>query len=216
MVLERLTPRGLRRSRAAVYSGGERRPVVKVCVFCSSSDAVDGAYLAVAEDLGDLIGGGGHTLVFGGGSVGLMGATARAVHRSGGRVIGIIPTFMNRPGVPYLECDELTFTKDMRERKASMMELSDAFIALPGGFGTLEEISEVITQKQFGFINAPLVAVNVGGFYDPLMAFFERFYELSFAKPAFRATCPFVATPLEAMSYIREYRPPAVTSKWFT
>jgi uncharacterized protein (TIGR00730 family) len=188
---------------------------MKVCVFCSSSDAVDGAYIDAAAEMGALIGRGGHTLVFGGGKVGLMGATARAVHESGGRVIGVIPTFMNRPGVPYLECDELTFTKDMRERKALMMEVSDAFIALPGGFGTLEEISEVITQKQFGFITAPLVAVTTAGFFEPLAAFFEKFYAQSFAKPVFRASCPFVATPAEAMAYISEYRPPAVTSKWF-
>jgi cytokinin riboside 5'-monophosphate phosphoribohydrolase len=189
---------------------------VKICVFCSSSDAVDGSYLAAAAEMGALIGRGGHTLVFGGGRVGLMGETARGVHGAGGRVIGVIPSFMNKPGVPYLECDELTFTKDMRERKALMMEMSDAFVALPGGFGTLEEISEVITQKQFGFITAPLIAVNTAGFFDLLAAFFERFYSLSFAKPVFRATCPFVATPTEAMAYITEYTPPAVTSKWFT
>jgi uncharacterized protein (TIGR00730 family) len=189
---------------------------MKICVFCSSSDAVGEAYTSAAAAMGALIGQGGHTLVYGGGRVGLMGATARAVHQHGGRVIGIIPTFMTRPGVPYLECDELSFTRDMQERKAMMMKMSDAFIALPGGFGTLEEMSEVITQKQFGFITAPLAAVNTAGFFDPLAAFFETFYSLSFAKPVFRATCPFVATPADAMTYITEYTPPAVTSKWFT
>jgi len=94
--------------------------------------------------------------------------------------------------------------------------MSEAFVALPGGFGTLEEISEVITQKQFGFITAPLVAVNTEGFFEPLAAFFETFYRLSFAKPAYRATCPFVATPGDAMGYIRDYSPPATISKWFT
>jgi uncharacterized protein (TIGR00730 family) len=189
---------------------------MKICVFCSSSDAVGEAYTSAAAAMGALIGQGGHTLVYGGGRVGLMGATARAVHQHGGRVIGIIPTFMNRPGVPYLECDELSFTKDMRERKALMMEMADAFIALPGGFGTLEEMSEVITQKQFGFHKGPLVAVNTAGFYDALAAFFDGFYAQSFAKPAFRATCPFVATPEAAMAYIADYTPPALTSKWFT
>ena len=97
--------------------------------------------------------------------------------------------------MPNLDCDELQFTKDMQERKARMMRMSDAFVALPGGFGTLEEMSEVITQKQFDFIKGPLVAVNTAGFYDHLAAFFEKFYEQQFAKPAFRATCPFVARP---------------------
>jgi cytokinin riboside 5'-monophosphate phosphoribohydrolase len=188
---------------------------MRICVFCSSSDAVAPSYTAAAADLGALIGRGGHTLVYGGGRVGLMGATARAVHQAGGRVVGIIPEFMNRPGVPYLECDELSFTKDMRERKARMVEMAEAFVALPGGFGTLEELSEVITLKQFGFHAGPLVAVNTAGFYDALSDFFEGFYRESFAKTAFRATCPFVATPGAAMEYIAGYTPPPLTSKWF-
>jgi cytokinin riboside 5'-monophosphate phosphoribohydrolase len=189
---------------------------MKICVFCSSSDAVDRVYIDAAETLGRLIGGGGHTLVYGGGRVGLMGAAARAVHATGGRVIGIIPTFMNRPGVPYTECDELELVETMAVRKTRMMALGEAFIVLPGGFGTLEEMSEAMTQKQFEFLKAPLVAVNTNGFYDGLAAFFERYYAERFAKPAFRATCPFVATPEEAMAYLGEYQPPAPTSKWFT
>jgi cytokinin riboside 5'-monophosphate phosphoribohydrolase len=188
---------------------------MRICVYCSSSDAVDAAYQEAARELGELIGGGGHTLVYGGGRVGLMGAAARAVHASGGRVIGVIPSFMDRPGVPYRECDELEFTADMPSRKKRMMDLGEAFIALPGGFGTLEELSEVITQKQFDLITAPLVAVSVNGFYDGLAAFFERFYAERFAKPGFSATCPFVATPAQAMEYIRGYTPPAPMSKWF-
>jgi hypothetical protein len=89
-------------------------------------------------------------------------------------------------------------------------------VVLAGGFGTLEEMAEVITQKQFDFLKGPLVAVNTEGFYDHLALFFEGFYERKFAKPAFRATCPFVASPAEAMSYITGYTPPAPTSKWFT
>ncbi len=189
---------------------------MRICVFCSSSDAVDPVYRAAAEGLGALIGGEGHTLVFGGGRVGLMGSVARAVHAAGGRVIGVLPVFMNRPGVPYEACDELEITQTMSERKARMMALAEAFVALPGGFGTLEEISEVITQKQFDFVKAPLVAVNANGFYDPLAALFERYYEQRFAKEAYRATCAFVATPAEAMSYIRSWQPPPPVSKWFT
>jgi cytokinin riboside 5'-monophosphate phosphoribohydrolase len=189
---------------------------VRICVFCSSSDAVDGEYLDAASAMGRLIGAGGHTLVFGGGRVGLMGATARAVHAAGGRVIGIIPRFMDKPGVPYTECDELEFTQTMAERKGRMMTLAEAFVALPGGFGTLEEMSEIITQKQFEIVKAPLVAVNTRGFYDPLAAFFEVFYERRFAKPAYRATCPFVPTPEVAMEYVTSYSPPPSTSKWFT
>ena len=189
---------------------------MKICVFCSSSDAVDAVYRSAASEMGALIGRGGHTMVYGGGRVGLMGAVARSAKENGARVIGIIPEFMNRPGVPNLDCDELQYTPDMRERKARMMAMSDAFVALPGGFGTLEEMSEAITQKQFGLLTGPLVAVNTRGFYDHLASFFEEFYERKFAKPAFRATCPFVAGPADAMSYIDGYKPPAPTSKWFT
>jgi hypothetical protein len=189
---------------------------MNICVFCSSSDAVDGVYRSVAAELGALIGQGGHTMVYGGGRVGLMGAAAQAAKEHGARVIGIIPEFMNRPGVPNLDCHELHYTRDMQERKAKMMEMSEAFVALPGGFGTLEEMSEVITQKQFDFLKAPLVAVNTQGFYDHLAALFEEFYGRKFAKPAFRATCPFVGTPAEAMAYIGSYTPPGSTSKWFT
>ena len=189
---------------------------MNICVFCSSSDAVDGVYRSAAAELGALIGRGGHTMVYGGGRVGLMGAAAQAAKEHGARVIGIIPEFMNRPGVPNLDCHELHYTRDMQERKAKMMEMSEAFVALPGGFGTLEEMSEVITQKQFDFLKAPLVAVNTQGFYDHLAAFFEEFYGRKFAKPAFRATCPFVRSPAEAMVYIGSYTPPVSTSKWFT
>jgi uncharacterized protein (TIGR00730 family) len=189
---------------------------MNICVFCSSSDALDAQYRSAAAEMGALIGRGGHTMVYGGGRVGLMGAAARSARENGARVIGIIPEFMNRPGVPNLDCDELQYTPDMRERKARMMAMSDAFVALPGGFGTLEEMSEVITQKQFEFLKAPLVAVNTRGFFDHLAAFFEEFYEQKFAKPAFRATCPFVASPEDAMSYIASYTPPPSTSKWFT
>ena len=188
---------------------------MKVCVFCSSSDAVDGAYLRVAEELGRLLGAGGHTMVYGGGRVGLMGVAARAAKENGARVIGVLPEFMNRPGVANPDCDELELAPDMKERKARMMRVSDAFVALPGGFGTLEELSEVITQRQFEFIRGPVVAVNTSGFYDHLAALFERFYRDNFAKAAFRATCPFVAGAAEAMEYIRTYSPPPPVSKWY-
>jgi hypothetical protein len=189
---------------------------MRICVFCSSSDAVEEVYKSVASEIGALIGRGGHHLVYGGGRVGLMGATARAARENGARVIGVIPEFMNRPGIVDHECHELQYTKDMRERKARMMDMSEAFIALPGGFGTLEEMSEVITLKQFDFLKAPLVAVNIRGFYDHLSAFFEVFYREKFAKAAFREMCPFVSNAGEAMAYIADYTPSDSTSKWFT
>ena len=188
---------------------------VKICVFCSSSDAVDGAYFRAAAEMGALIGAEGHSLVFGGGKVGMMGALARAVHENGGRVIGIIPDFMHRKAVTYEECDELTVTPDMRERKARMMGAADAFVALPGGFGTLEEVSELITQLQFGILKRPLVLVNTQGFYDLLAEVFQRFYRERFAKPEMASVLALVRGPAEAMRHIREFVPPPLVSKWF-
>ncbi|HUI70280.1 MAG TPA: TIGR00730 family Rossman fold protein [Spirochaetia bacterium] len=189
---------------------------MKVCVFCSSSDAVDPVYFAAATEMGALIGAGGHTLVYGGGRVGMMGAVARAVHGNGGRVVGVIPEFMHRKGVAYEKCDELTVTADMRERKARMMETSEAFVALPGGFGTLEELSELITQLQFGIIVRPLALVNTKSFFDPLAALFQRFYQDRFAKPELGQVLTLVPDPAEAMRHIHAFVPPRLVSKWFS
>jgi hypothetical protein len=165
--------------------------------------------------MGELIGAEGHTLVYGGGRVGMMGAVARAVHENGGRVVGIIPDFMHRKAVAYEKCDQLTVTANMRERKARMMEASDAFVALPGGFGTLEELSELITQLQFGFLVRPLVLVNTLGFFEPLAAVFQKFYQERFAKPELGEVLTLVPDPTEAMRRIQSFVPPRLVSKWF-
>ena len=188
---------------------------MKICVFCSSSDAVGDVYRRDAAELGRLIGSAGHSLVWGGGDVGLMGAVARGAKGAGAEVVGVIPAFMNRPGVAYDHADRMIVTADMRERKAVMEDMADAFVALPGGFGTLEEISEVITLRTFGAWAKPLVLVSTSGFYDPLRELFERYYTERFAKPQFRVICGFVDTPALAMDYIAEFQPPQLVSKWF-
>jgi hypothetical protein len=188
---------------------------LRICVFCSSSDAVDPLYFAAAGELGALIACGGHTLIYGGGGVGLMGAVARAAQAGGGRVVGFLPKFMNRTGVAFSSADELVITAGMRERKAGMEEAADAFIAHPGGFGTLEEVAEVITLGQLGQHAKPIALVNTRGFYDPLQQLFERFYGERFAKPQLRGTYALVATPADAMSHIRDFKPVAPVSKWF-
>lgn len=189
---------------------------MKICVFCSSSDAVGPEYFAAAAAMGSLIGSGRHTLVYGGGTVGMMGAVARAVHGAGGRVVGIIPRFMDRAGVTYDKCDELVVTEDMRDRKAGMMGSSDAFVALPGGFGTLEELAELITLLQFRLLTGPLALVNTLGFYDGLAGLFERFYREKFAKPENGSVLALVEDPAAAMRYIDTFTPPQLVSKWFS
>jgi uncharacterized protein (TIGR00730 family) len=154
-----------------------------ICVYCSSSDHVDRAYFAAAARLGEAIGRRGDTLIWGGGKVGLMGELARAVHAGGGRVVGVIPRSMTDTELAYRDADELIVTDTMRQRKQIMDERADAFVVLPGGFGTLEELSEMLTQKILGYTDRPLVLVNIDGFYTPLLELFAHFIEHRFAQP---------------------------------
>ena len=186
-----------------------------ICVYCSSSDAVSPVFFDAATQLGAAIGRRNLTLVYGAGAVGLMGALARAVHQHGGRVTGVIPEFMHAKGVAYQDADELVVTGDMRERKAVMEERADAFVGLPGGFGTLEEILEVLTFKQLEIHAKPIVLLNTRGFYDQLLGLFEHIYRERFAKPDHRRLMYVTDDVDSAMAYVEDYRPTAVESKWF-
>jgi uncharacterized protein (TIGR00730 family) len=187
----------------------------RICVFCSSSNAVDPAFLAAAADMGRSIAQRGYALVYGGGALGLMGAMARAVHAHGGIVIGYIPEFMHAwPGVAYTQADELVLTRDMRERQALMEERADAFVVLPGGFGTLEELFEMLTFKQLERHTKPIVIVNTCGFYDHLLRLLEHIVAARFARPDHLGLCHAVDDPDAALDYIEQYKPAPVSSKW--
>jgi uncharacterized protein (TIGR00730 family) len=186
-----------------------------ICVYCSSSVRVDPRYFAVARDLGSEIGKRGYTLIYGGGGIGLMGAVARSAKERGAEVIGILPEYMDGRGITYDGADRLIFTKDLRERKAVMEEKSDAFISLPGGFGTLEETLEILTLKQLHVHNKPVVIVNTGDFYRPLLDFFERLYEESFARRELRESYRVETRVSDALRYIEEYQPKKMAEKWF-
>ena len=145
---------------------------------------------------------GGHRLVYGGGKIGLMGEVARAVHAHGGEVVGVIPESMTDVEIAYHEADELIVTQTMRERKHVMEDRADAFVTLPGGFGTLEELSEMIVGRLLGFHDKPLVLLNSHGFYDPLLKLFDHFIEHRFAKPKHLGVYSVVSTPAEAMAVV--------------
>lgn len=183
-------------------------------VFSSSSDAVAPRFFAVAAEVGRLMAQRGITLVYGGGKIGLMGATARAVHLHGGRVVGVIPHYLRRLEVAYEAADELIVAKDLRERKAIMEERAGGFLALPGGFGTLEEILEILTLKQLGQHAKPIVFLNLDGFYDPLFAQFDRLYQDGFTKPAYRDFYYAAPGPDEAFQHLETHRPPRSIEKW--
>ncbi len=187
----------------------------KICVYCSSSDAVDKSFFETAVALGALIVQNNCSLVYGGTDVGLMGALARSVTDHGGRVVGVIPESIHRKGMAYQLADELIVTKDLRERKAVMEAHADALVALPGGFGTLEEILEMLTLKQLQLHCKPVIFINTNHFYDPLMKFFDSLSRKKFAKRDHQNLYYLAPSPESIFPYIREYRSAPVAGKWF-
>jgi uncharacterized protein (TIGR00730 family) len=185
---------------------------LNICVYASSSDALDQQYYDAATRLGELIARSGHTLIYGGGKIGLMGAVARGVHAHGGHVIGVIPEKLLPQG--YNGADEMIITKTMRERKATMEARSDAFVVLPGAFGTLEEVLEIITLKQLAYHDKPITLVNTAGYYDPLVQMFEHIYAEQFANPVYRVLYHVADRPSEALAYIEQYEPTTLPQKW--
>ena len=180
-----------------------------ICVYCSSSNDIDDRYFDVAETMGRALAEGGHRLVYGGGQVGLMGRLAESVHDGGGTVFGVIPEALrDKEGVAYGVADEMIVTGTMQERKAEMYSRADAFIALPGGFGTLEEFMEVLTLKQLGYHDKALVLVNTDGFYDALIDFFGQLREKKFARERHVDLYHLADTPEAAMDYLAFYRAP--------
>ena len=176
-----------------------------VAVYCASSTASETTYGPLADATGTTLARVGHTLVYGGGSTGLMGRVARAAHAADGRVVGVIPESMTQSEVAYTDADELIVVDTMRQRKQIMDDRSDAFLILPGGFGTLEELSEVITHAYLGYLGTPpkpVVILNPDGFYDPLLAMFDRFIETGMAKPRYRDVYTLVHTPDQALAAV--------------
>lgn len=186
-----------------------------ICVYSSSSDAVSEPYFEAARELGSLIGERQYTMIYGAGNIGLMGRLALAVHQHGGKVVGVIPEYLNNFGLAYEAADEIIVTPDLRERKAVMEQRADAFIALPGGFGTLEEMLEVITLKQLQQHRKPIVFINTLNFYEKLFQQFEHLFRESFAKEDQQKLYAVVPNAREALAYIETYQPPTLQKKWF-
>lgn len=171
-----------------------------ICVYCSSSSRIDAKFGSVAERMGHLLADHGYGLVYGGGNVGLMGMLARAVHARRGHVFGVIPAALQQiEGVAYEIADDLVVTQTMQERKAIMYTRADAFVVLPGGFGTLEEFMEVLSLKQLGYHDKPLLLVNAFNFYRPLLDLFEHIYEEQFARASHRDLYRVVEAPEEVI-----------------
>jgi hypothetical protein len=203
-------------SGRSAKSADSHRKSRKICVYCSSSGIVDPAWFQLASRLGAEIGKRGDTLVFGGGNTGLMGAVAHATREHGGEVIGVIPEVMR--GTPYVfeQATELVVTKDLRGRKAAMEARADAFVVLPGGFGTLDEAMEIIASKQMHMHRKPIVFVNTHGFWDPLTDLFEHLFQERFASAQHhRQLHHLAADPEGVFAYLDAYEPPPFPAKWF-
>jgi uncharacterized protein (TIGR00730 family) len=164
-----------------------------LCVYCGSSTGTDPAFVKTAQDFGRILAQNGIHLVYGGGSIGLMGAIASSVIEHGGHVTGVIPEFLTVAERPQRLAQELIVTRDMHERKRTMFERADAFVALPGGLGTLEELVEQMTWAQLGRHKKPILVANVNGFWDPLLALIAHMRTLALVPPPARGVNLLVA-----------------------
>lgn len=188
---------------------------MNICVFSSSSNAIPDVYVNDAIDLARLIGQEKFCLINGGSNVGLMDVVTREAGIYGAKTIGIIPEKLRDFNLASIHAHEIIVSGDMMERKAKMRDLSDAFIALAGGFGTLEEILEVITLKQLGYHDKAIVFINTNGFYDDLFRQFEKSYDEKFAKENYRKLYFIAENSADAMNYLSNYQPEKAVDKWF-
>jgi len=185
----------------------------RICVFCGSNVGINRAYRDAAVALGRLLSACGIELVYGGGNVGLMGVLADTVLGAGGRVIGVITDSLMAQEVGHQGLTELRIVNSMHERKALMSDLSDGFIAMPGGFGTFEEFCEVVTWSQLGIQSKPCGLLNVAAYYDPLLALFDHAVRKGFLRDENRALVLDDADPQALLRKMSEFRP-AHISKW--
>lgn len=189
------------------------RQLRRVCVFCGSNFGCDERYRSAAQELGTLLATRKQALVYGGGSVGLMGVIADTVLAAGGEVTGVIPRMLATKELLHMGVADMRVVADMHSRKALMAELSDCFIALPGGYGTFEELLEVITWGQLGIHEKPVGLLNVAGFFDPLIAMFEHAIAKAFIRPEHRRLIVVEESPARLLDTLATHDMPVVR-KW--
>ena len=179
---------------------------MNICIYGSSSDLIDRIYLNEAERLGFAIARHGHTLIYGAGGEGVMGAAARGVMSAGGSLVGVVPSFLDLGGNLFEQCTELIRTDNMRERKARMEELSDAFIVMPGGLGTFDEFFEILTLKQLGRHGKAVALYNIGGYFDDIAQMLEKAIAHRFMKENCRSLYRFFGDRDSLLDYIESYQ----------
>lgn len=185
----------------------------RVAIYCGSSRGLDPAFHSAAVDLARHLARQGLGIVYGGGNVGLMGVVADAALAAGGEVIGVIPESLLAKELGHRGCTRLIVTRSMHERKQTMVDLSDGFMALPGGFGTLDELFETLTWLQLGFHGKPVGLLNVNGFFDRLLSFLDHMGSEGLLKPEHRASLLSETSPEALLRVMKEFRP-HTCGKW--
>jgi uncharacterized protein (TIGR00730 family) len=185
-----------------------------VCVFCGSATGTNPAYSAAARELGRALAVRKLALVYGGGRVGLMGEVATAALSAGGDVIGVIPHALSGKEIALADCTELIVVDTMHERKALMADRSDAFVALPGGFGTCDELFEILTWAQLGIHRKPVALLNTNAFFTPLLAWLDRVVAEGLLKPGHRDLLLVADTVPDLLAKLAAWVPPAPVTKW--
>ncbi len=175
-----------------------------VCVFAASSSRIDRQYSDAAAELGALFAAGEMSVVYGGGGIGLMGTLADSVIRNGGKVTGVIPSFMNDEGWGHNRITEMIVTTDMGERKRNMFARADAVVALPGGIGTLEELTEAITLKQLGLFRGPVVILNTLDFYRSFIEFLDQMIKGNVLRKEHKGIWEIASTPADVISILKK------------
>lgn len=182
---------------------------MKICVFGAASNEIDPEYIRLVEEFGEMMAKRGHSLVFGAGAHGLMGAAARGVTKGGGKIQGVIPSFFKEEKIEgiYDKCDEIIYTETMAQRKAKMEDLADAFVIVPGGIGTFEELFEVLTLKQLGRHNKAIVFYDIKDYYISIEKLLEKGFDERFIRNDCRVLYYYTENPADALDYLDNYKP---------
>lgn len=177
---------------------------MRLCLYGASSNLIDKKYIEATEKLGEEMAKRGHTLVFGGGANGLMGAAARGATKAGGEILGISPKFFDVDGVLYDKCTEFIYTETMQERKHLLVTKSDGFIVMPGGPGTFDELFETLSLRQLGIHNKPIAVFNIDGYFDPLGQMLKNAFNGNFMTEEILQLCPLFNNETELLKYLEE------------
>lgn len=186
---------------------------MRVCIYGASSAKTDEKYILAVEDLGETLAKAGHGLVYGAGANGLMGAAARGFTKGGGHIIGVVPHFFNIDGILYDKCDDMIRTETMRERKQIMEDHADAFVIVPGGVGTFDEFFEILTLKQLGRHQKPIIIYNLFGYYDKMLEFLKVSVAENFVSDVSLGLFEVISDERELLSYLNDYKASDLTIK---